>query len=82
MQNADFISPASRLTDALTRLELTWQQTKEHWSDPVSQTVEENYLVPIHNQVSLMLNAVNQISEVMGQAERECSHKRESDAAL
>jgi hypothetical protein len=82
MRNADFVSPASRLADALTRLEHAWQQTKDHWSDPVSQTVEEDYLVPIHNQVSLMLDAVNKISEVMGQAERECSHKRESDAAL
>jgi hypothetical protein len=82
MRQADFVSPASRLEDAITRLEHAWLHTKEHWSDPVSQTVEEDYLVPLHNQVSLMLDAVNTISEVMGQAERECSHKRESGAAL
>ena len=82
MRNADFVSPAARLEDAVTRLEHTWQQTKEHWSDPVSQTVEESYMVPIHIQVSLLLDAVNKISEVMGRAERECSHKRESDSAL
>ncbi len=82
MRQADFISPAARLEDALTRLEQAWQQTKEHWTDPVSQTVEEDYLVPLHNQVSMMLDAVNKISEVMGNAERECSHKREHGPAL
>ncbi|MCH2212414.1 MAG: hypothetical protein MK110_14005 [Fuerstiella sp.] len=82
MRKADFISPAARLADALTRLEHTWQQTKEHWSDPVSQTVEEDYLIPIHNQVSLMLDAVHKMSEVTGRAERDCSHRRESDTSL
>ena len=82
MRHADFVTPASRLEDAITRLEQNWLQTKEHWSDPVSQTVEEDYLVPLHNQVSLMLDAVNKISDVMGRAERECSHKRESGPAL
>lgn len=82
MRRADFISPAARLQDALTRLEHAWQQTREDWSDPVSETVEEDYLVPLHNQVSMMLDAVNKISEVMGRAERECSHSRESTPGL
>ena len=82
MKQADFVSPAARLQDAITRLEHAWQQTKEHWSDPVSQIVEEDYLVPIHNQVSVILDSVNKTAEVMGRAERECSHSRESDTAL
>ncbi len=82
MKHADFVSPAARLEDAMNRLEHAWQQTKEHWSDPVSRTIEEDYLVPLHNRVALMLDAVNKISEVMGRAERACSHKRESGPAL
>ena len=82
MRHADFISPAARLQDALARLEHAWQQTREHWSDSVSETVEEDYLVPLHNQVVLTLDAVNRISEVMGNAERSCSHRRESGPAL
>lgn len=82
MRQADFVSPAARLEDAMTRLEHVWQQTKEHWSDPVSQTVEEDYLLPIRSQISLMLDAVNKVSEVMSRAERECSHQRESDGGL
>lgn len=82
MRQADFVSPAARLEDAITRLEHAWQSTKEHWADPVSQTVEEDYLVPLHNQVALMLDAVNKVSGVMGRAERECSHPRESGPAL
>ena len=82
MRHADFVSPAARLHDALIRLEHAWQAAKEHWSDPVSETVEEDYLIPLHNQVSLMLDAVNKVSDVMGRAERECSHSRESGPAL
>lgn len=82
MRQADFVSPASRLQDAITRLEQAWLQTKEHWADPVSDTVEEEYLVPLHNQVTLMLDAVGKVSDVMGRAERDCSHKRESGPAL
>ena len=82
MKNTDFISPAARLEDALRQLEHSWQNTKEHWSDPVSQIVEDEYLAPLHSQVSLVLDAVNRISEVMGHAERACSHSRESGPAL
>ena len=82
MRQADFVSPAARLQDAMIQLEQAWLQTKEHWSDPVSRTVEDDYLVPLHNQVSLMLDAVHKVSGVMGQAERDCLHKRESGPAL
>lgn len=82
MRQADFVSPAARLEDAITRLEHAWQNTKEHWSDPVSQTVEEEYLIPLHNQVTLMLDAISKVSGVMGQAERACSHQRESGPNL
>ena len=82
MRHADFVPPSARLEDALKRLEHTWQNTKEHWSDSVSQTVEDEYLVPLHSQVTLLLDAVNRVSEVMGHAERQCSHPRESGPAL
>jgi len=82
MRNADFVSPAARLEDALKHLEHAWQNTKEHWSDSVSQKVEDEYLVPLHNQVVLMRDAVGRLSDVMGHAERECLHQRESGPTL
>ena len=82
MKHADFISPAARLDDAMTRLEQAWLETKEHWSDSVSRTVEDDFLVPVHGEVRAMLECVSQLAEVLGCAERECRHKRESDPAL
>ena len=77
MRNADFISPGARLADALKKLELVWMESKEDWADPVSQKVEDEYLVPLHGQVRSMLDTVEKLSGVMTKAERACMHPRE-----
>ncbi|MEZ6058823.1 MAG: hypothetical protein R3C19_00510 [Planctomycetaceae bacterium] len=77
MRRADFLSPAARLQDAMKRLEQQWLETREEWNDPVSQRVEDEFLVPLHGQVQAMLDTVNKLSGVMAKAERECSHPRE-----
>ena len=77
MRNADFISPAARLADALKKLELVWMESKEDWADHVSQKVEDEYLVPLHGQVRSMLDTVEKLSGVMTKAERACMHPRE-----
>ena len=56
--------------------------TKEHWHDPISQKVEDEFLVPIHGQVRSMLDAVNKMSLVMRKAEQECLHPRERHFTL
>lgn len=82
MRNADFLSPAARLAEALKQLERTWMETKEHWADPVSQTVEDDYLVPLHGQVQAMLDTVEKLSAVMSKAECACLHSREAGPVL
>jgi len=82
MKHADFISPAARLEDATMRLEQAWLETKEHWSDSISQSVEDDFLVPLHGEIRTMLDCVSKLALVMGRAERECQHKRESGPAL
>lgn len=82
MKRSDFVSPASRLEDALRQLEAAWQATCEHWSDPVSQTVEDEYLVPLHATVTSMLDAVSKLTGVMRTAESECLHPRERNTYL
>lgn len=77
MRNADFISPAARLADSMKQLEIVWMETKEDWSDAVSQKVEDEYLVPLHGQVRAMLDTVEKLSGVMTKAERACMHPRE-----
>ncbi|MDG1893810.1 MAG: hypothetical protein P8J37_02770 [Fuerstiella sp.] len=82
MKNADFMSPAARLDDALRTLEKAWMDTKEEWADPVSQRVEDDYLVPLHGQVRAMLDTVEKLSGVMSKAERACLHQREHGPIL
>ncbi len=82
MRNADFLSPAARLTDALKNLEKVWFETKEEWADPVSQRVEDDYLVPLHGEVRAMLDTIGKLSGVMARAERACMHSRESGPIL
>lgn len=82
MKRVDFISPAARLEDALKQLEATWAATREVWNDPISQKVEDEFLVPLHGQVRSMLDAVNKMSLVMRKAEQECLHPRERRVSL
>ncbi len=77
MRRADFLSSAARLEDAMKRLEQQWMDTREEWNDPVSRRVEDEFLVPLHGQVQVMLDTVNKLSGVMAKAERECAHPRE-----
>lgn len=77
MKHADFVSPASRLEDALKQLQHSWIATREHWDDPVSVRVEEEFLIPLQAQIRCMLDAANKLSQVVRTAEHECSHPRE-----
>lgn len=82
MKNADLISPAARLADAMKKLEKAWMETREHWSDPVSQKVEDEYLVPLHGEVRTMLDTIEKLSGVLSSAERACMHPREHGQML
>lgn len=82
MRNADFMSPAARLAESMKQLERVWMETKEEWSDSVSQRVEDEYLVPLHGQVQVMLDTVGKLSGVMAKAERACIHSREAGPIL
>ena len=82
MRNADFISPAARLADAMKKLEMAWMETREHWSDPISQKVEDEYLVPLHGEVRSMLDTIEKLSGVMSNAEKACMHPREHGQIL
>lgn len=82
MRNADFMSPAARLAESMKQLERVWMDTKEEWSDSVSHRVEDEYLVPLHGQVQVMLDTVSKLSSVMAKAERACIHQREAGPIL
>ncbi|GAB5441981.1 MAG: hypothetical protein Fues2KO_23300 [Fuerstiella sp.] len=82
MKNADFISAASRLEDALKQLEHVWAETREDWSDGVSRRLEDDYLMPLKAQVRAMTDTVEKLSGVLRQAESACLHPREKHQSL
>jgi hypothetical protein len=82
MKRVDFISPAARLEDSLRQLEMAWTATREHWNDPISQKVEDEYLVPLHGQIRSLLDAVGKMAHIMRKAEQDCLHPRERHVSL
>lgn len=82
MKRVDFISPAARLEDALKQLEMSWRATQEHWNDPISQKVEDQFLVPLHGSVRSLMDAIGKISHIMRKAEQDCLHPRERSQSL
>ncbi|MBL8814686.1 MAG: hypothetical protein JNL58_01560 [Planctomyces sp.] len=77
MKRVDVLSPAARLEDATKQLLAAWNVTKEHWSDPVSRKVEDEYLIPLQAQIRCLLDATTKLAEVLRTAEHECQHPRE-----
>jgi hypothetical protein len=82
MKRVDFISPAARLEDALRQLEASWTATRQHWNDPISQKVEDDFLVPLHGQIRSLVDGIGNLAQVMRKAELECLHPRERSAPL
>jgi hypothetical protein len=77
MKRLDFISPGARLEDALTQLEAAWLAAKNDWNDPVSQRVEDEYLLKLRGQVRALLDGIGRTGMVLRKAEHECRHPRE-----
>ena len=78
MKICDLYTGGSQLKRAVKTLKEQWQQTKEHWTDITSQEYEEKYLLPLLPEINQTLAAVYQLSELLEQAERECTDR--SDA--
>lgn len=73
MRICDLHSGRNRLTRAAQLLRDQWSQTCDHWDDANQRDFYQNHLQPLAPQITLMLSAVHRLSEVLQQAERECS---------
>jgi hypothetical protein len=72
MNIANFSAGTAKLHSAMETLALDWQTTKEFWNDETSRAVEENHLLPILKQLKETVEATARLSEVLGQAQRDC----------
>lgn len=50
-----------------------WLWTKEHWRDKTAEQFEEKYLQPLAEKIGMALAAVNQLTEILEEAEKELS---------
>ena len=71
MRICDLHTGSIRLTRAAKDLREQWTETCDHWKDKNRDDFEAKYVQPLTPQISLLLAAVNSLSEVLERAERE-----------
>lgn len=72
MQPGDVSGGIGQLRDALEKLQAAWTQTREDWRDANSHQFEEEFLRPIAVEVSRAYTAIQRLSDILKQAERDC----------
>ena len=78
MMRCDLDSGVGRLTKSLAELRERVQDVKTQWNDATMQQFEDNHLREIPARMRLLATAIERLSEVVAQAERECSDRDET----
>ena len=73
MHICDVITGTKRMQKATKSLKEQWLQTKEYWRDQTAEKFEEEYLQPLGEQIRMALTAVDYLTEVLEEAEKELS---------
>jgi len=76
MRFCDLQSGTIRLTRAAKELREQWNATSEHWKDKNRDDFDVKHIQPLAPQITLLLAAVNSLSEVFGRAERELEDQK------
>jgi len=76
VRNCDLQTSATRLRRATRELMLKWEETKSHWNDDANRDFETNHLQPLLPQLSLTVNVVQRLNELLERAERECEDRQ------
>jgi len=72
MNVANFSAGTAKLHSVIETLAADWESTKEFWNDETSRAIEENHVQPIFQQLKETIEATARLSEVLGQAQRDC----------
>jgi hypothetical protein len=72
MRIADLHTGPAKINSAYKTLRLQWESTKEHWHDANCRRFEENYIDPLEPEIRNALEAIGNLAELLGRAEREC----------
>jgi hypothetical protein len=71
VRHCDLISGLGRLKHAAAELREAWLAAKSHWTDQVSRDFEKNHLQHLPTEITLAVAAVQELGDVLEQAEKE-----------
>lgn len=60
-----------KLHSAMKTLAYRWDDTKPGWNDPVCREFEEQYYLPLEQQVAATLRAIDRMAQVLEQVHRD-----------
>jgi hypothetical protein len=61
------------LADGLKTAATHWEEARAGWDDPIAQAFEDNYWLPLKNQVEAALTALDRLAPILARAQEECS---------
>jgi len=68
----DLSAPAAKLSLALETLEAATFDVGQQWNDENFERLQETYLDPLKPSVHQALDAIQRLSEILANAQREC----------
>ena len=75
----DLQTHSGRLQKETKRLRERWEVTKQSWRDQAADDFERLYLAPLIPNLQLTLAAVNELRDIIEQAERECGDPNQGE---
>lgn len=79
MRICDLHTGSIRLTRAAKDLREQWNETSDYWKDKNRDDFDTKYVQPLAPQISLLLAAVNSLTEVLERAERDLEDQKFED---
>jgi len=65
----------TQLNSALKTLRLHWEETKEVWTDAVRRDFEEEFFVPLEQEVQTTLRGIDRLSQIVGEMRQQCGER-------
>jgi uncharacterized protein YukE len=71
------ITPWTDLSNNLKNIRQAWEHIQDLWNDPVRQEFEQQHWLPMDEQVTETLRALDRLAQTVAQMKRECSEEEQ-----
>jgi hypothetical protein len=72
MRQANVVSGATRMEQALKTLRLKWETVAQTWTDSVRADFEKDVLIPLERQITSTTRAIADLGEILTKVHRDC----------